>query len=272
MTEAVLTDDADGVLVITINRPEARNAVNGEVARGIAAAPGRSGRPRRPERRRADRRGRHVLLGHGPAGPAGRGTPVDRGARFRGHRRTAARQADHRRGRGSGGGGRVRGRAWPARNVVVAAENARFGLPEVKRGLVAAGGGLLRLPRRVPYHLAMEWALTGEYISAERAGATVGLVNRLVAPGTAAAEAAGGWPWPSRATARSPWRATKRIIVESADWPRAEEFGTPARDQRAGARLAGRAGGRARVPGEAPAPLERAITPLRSRWPRLTAT
>jgi enoyl-CoA hydratase len=68
----------------------------------------------------------------------------------------------------------------------------------------------------------MEWALTGEYISAERA-AQVGLVNRIVAAGTAAAEAAGL----ARAIAANgplAVAATKRIIVESADWPRAEQF------------------------------------------------
>ena len=53
-------------------------------------------------------------------------------------------------------------------DLIVAADNAVFGLPEVKRGLVAAGGGLLRLPVRVPYHLAMQWSLTGETITATR--------------------------------------------------------------------------------------------------------
>ena len=68
MTEAVLTDDADGVLVITINRPEARNAVNGEVARGLAAALDALDGRRRPERRRDNRRRRHVLRRNGPEG------------------------------------------------------------------------------------------------------------------------------------------------------------------------------------------------------------
>lgn len=53
--------------------------------------------------------------------------------------------------------------------MIVAAEDAKFGLPEVKRGLVAAGGGLMRLPQRIPYHLAMEWALTGAMITAQQA-------------------------------------------------------------------------------------------------------
>lgn len=73
-------------------------------------------------------------------------------------------------------------------DLIVAADNARFGLPEVKRGLVAAAGGLLRLPRQVPSHLAAEWALTGDYISATEARAA-GLVNRITPPGEALAQA-----------------------------------------------------------------------------------
>ena len=73
-------------------------------------------------------------------------------------------------------------------DLIVAARDARFGIPEVKRGLVAAGGALIRLPRRIPYHLAMELALTGDPIDAERAHA-IGLVARLTEPGGAVAAA-----------------------------------------------------------------------------------
>jgi enoyl-CoA hydratase len=64
-------------------------------------------------------------------------------------------------------------------DLVVAAEDARFGIPEVQRGLMAAAGGLLRLPKRVPLALALELAMTGDPISAQRAF-ELGLVNRLV--------------------------------------------------------------------------------------------
>ncbi|MHB1508930.1 MAG: crotonase/enoyl-CoA hydratase family protein [Acidimicrobiales bacterium] len=67
-------------------------------------------------------------------------------------------------------------------DLVVAAENAAFGIPEVKRGLVAAGGGLLRLHQRIPYAIALELALTGDTISAQRA-AELGLVNKVVPTG-----------------------------------------------------------------------------------------
>lgn len=67
-------------------------------------------------------------------------------------------------------------------DLIVASATASFALPEARRGLVAAGGGLLRLPDRVPYHIAMELALLGEPISAVRL-ADLGLVNRLTEPG-----------------------------------------------------------------------------------------
>jgi enoyl-CoA hydratase len=104
----------------------------------------------------------------------------------------------------------------------VSSETARFGLPEVRRGLVAGAGGLLRLPRRVPYHLAMEIALTGEHFSAERLH-QAGLISRLVGAGQAlagarelAATVAQGAPLALA--------ATKRVIVESPDWPSDEAF------------------------------------------------
>ena len=107
-------------------------------------------------------------------------------------------------------------------DLVVASEEARFGLPEVRRGLVAGAGGLLRLARRIPYHLAMEIVLTGEYVPAARL-ADAGLVNRLAAPGQALAEArelaalvAQGAPLALA--------ASKRVVVESADWDSREAF------------------------------------------------
>jgi enoyl-CoA hydratase len=73
-------------------------------------------------------------------------------------------------------------------DLIVAANNAKFGLPEVKRGLVAGGGGLVRLPRQIPYHVAMEVLLTGDMLSVERAY-QLGLVNVVTDPGQALSEA-----------------------------------------------------------------------------------
>jgi enoyl-CoA hydratase len=106
-------------------------------------------------------------------------------------------------------------------DLIVAARGARFGVPEVKRSLVAAGGALLRLPRRLPSGVAMELALTGDPIDAERAH-ELGLVNLLADPGEAlesALELAG------RIAANGPLAlmATKQILTEAPTWPE-EEF------------------------------------------------
>jgi len=107
-------------------------------------------------------------------------------------------------------------------DLVVAAEDARFGIPEVKRGLVAAGGGLLRLPRRIPQQVAMEYALTGDFFSAADAR-RYGLVNHVTKPGEALSCAL---RLAERITANAPLAvaATKEIIVRSADWTSDEAF------------------------------------------------
>lgn len=103
-------------------------------------------------------------------------------------------------------------------DLIVAAKTAKFGLPEVKRGLAAAAGGLLRLP----YHVAMECILTGDMFSAERAHAH-GLVNRLVEPGQAL-DAALELAQSVAANGPLALIASKRVAQESADWTQAEMF------------------------------------------------
>ena len=112
--------------------------------------------------------------------------------------------------------------AMLACDLTVAARNAQFGIPEVKRGLAAAAGGLLRLPRVIPQRIAMELALTGDMISAERA-AQYGLVNILTEPGEALAEAK---KLAARIIANAPLSvaASKRVINEQRDWPLGEMF------------------------------------------------
>ena len=104
----------------------------------------------------------------------------------------------------------------------MASDEATFGLPEVTRGLVAGAGGLLRLPRRIPYHLAMEIALTGDRFPASRLHAA-GLISRLAMPGEALADARALAVQIAR-NAPLALAATKRIVVESADWNQAEAF------------------------------------------------
>nr|WP_239157601.1 crotonase/enoyl-CoA hydratase family protein [Streptomyces sp. SID13726] len=107
-------------------------------------------------------------------------------------------------------------------DLVVAAADARFALPEVRRDLVAAAGGLLRLPRAIPPAVAMEMALTGEPIDAARAHA-LGLVNRVVAPGTALAAAC---ELGERVAAHAPQvvLATKRVLGRVRDGELADEY------------------------------------------------
>ncbi|MEZ0351502.1 crotonase/enoyl-CoA hydratase family protein [Mycobacterium sp. pR1184] len=209
----VLTEQRGRILIITINRPKAKNAVNSAVANGLAAAvdrldaePGLSV---------------GILTGAGGSFCAG----MDLKAFARGELPIVE-------GRGMGFTERppvkpliaaVEGYALAggtelalATDLIVASKDAAFGIPEVKRGLVAGGGGLLRLPQRIPSAIAMELALTGENLTAERAAA-LGMVNVLAEPGKALDAAI---DLAERIAANGPLAvaATKRIIVESRGW------------------------------------------------------
>jgi enoyl-CoA hydratase len=220
MAEAVLATVDDGIAVITINRPEARNAVNGEVARGLAGA---------IEELDA-RKDVRVLILTGAGGTFCAGMdlkgflagdmPVVAGRGFGGitERPPAKPVIAAVEGYALAGGFEI----VLCCDLVVASEEARFGLPEVTRGLVAAAGGLLRLPRRIPYHLAMEMALTGDHFPAARLR-DAGLVSRLVPAGQALT---GATELAARVARGAPLAlaASKRVIVESADWDSAEAF------------------------------------------------
>jgi enoyl-CoA hydratase len=182
MTEAVLTEERDGVLVITINRPEARNAINGDVARGIAAALDRLDG--------ADGLWVGVLTGSGGYFSSGMDlkgflagdVPIVEGRGLGGLTEKPPRKplVAAIEGYAVAGGFEL----VLACDLVVAAEDARLGVPEVKRALVAGAGAAIHLPRRIPLAVAMEMLLTGEPITAARA-AELGLVNRVVPTGTA---------------------------------------------------------------------------------------
>jgi enoyl-CoA hydratase/carnithine racemase len=177
---AVERERRGNVEILTINRPEARNAINGEVAQGLADA---------FDQLAVD----HdcwvvVLTGAGDksfsAGMDLKAFAAGEGASIMG---------------ASGGFAGIAQREFPkpiiaavngtclaggceimlACDLVVAAEHATFGIPEVKRGLVAGAGGLFRLPKRLPRAIAMELGLTGNPIDAARA-MQIGLINRVV--------------------------------------------------------------------------------------------
>jgi enoyl-CoA hydratase len=101
-------------------------------------------------------------------------------------------------------------------DLVVAADNAKFGIPEVKRGLAAAAGGLIRLPKQVPSRVAMEMALTGDFIDTTRAE-SIGLVNRVVPAGTAL-DAAKELAATICANGPLAVQVSKQVMVESAEW------------------------------------------------------
>lgn len=109
-----------------------------------------------------------------------------------------------------------------AADLVVAGRSAKFGLPEVKRGLLARGGGAVRLPRRVPQAIALQLLLTGDPIGAPEAR-QFGLVNDVVDDGEALA---GARAMAASIAANAPLAvaAAKRIALESQDWPAAELF------------------------------------------------
>lgn len=215
MSDSVAVEQRGAVLVVAIDRPERRNAVTREVSLGIAAAMDRLDDD---EGLRAG-----VLTGRGGTFCAG----MDLKAFLAGER-------PELEGRGFGGLteappekpliAAVEGYALAggcelalACDLVVAAEDAAFGLPEVTRGLVAGSGGLVRLPRRIPRAIALEYALTGERMDATTAHRR-GLVNRLTAPGGALE---GALALAGRIVRNSPLavQTTKRIVNESDAWP-----------------------------------------------------
>jgi enoyl-CoA hydratase len=217
---AVLTDRRDGVLVITLNRPDARNAVNAAMAEGVGAA--------LDELDADDELRVGVLTGAGKgfssgmdlkAFVAGERSYVE-GRGFAGITRRSSRKPliAAIEGFAVAGGFEIA----LSCDLIVASKGARLGIPEVKRSLVAAAGALFRLPRRIPYHLAMELALTGDPIDAER-GHQLGLVNRLAEPGgalDAALELAG------EIVKNGPLAliASKEIIQGSRDWTEEESW------------------------------------------------
>jgi enoyl-CoA hydratase/carnithine racemase len=218
--EPVLTERRDRVLLITLNRPDARNAVNLALAEGVAAA--------LDELDAEADLAVGVITGAGAGFCAGMdlkafmtGEPRpwvgDRG--FAGIVQRASRKPLIAAIEGFAVAGGLE--VALACDLIVAAREAKIGIPEVKRSLVAAGGALRRLPRRIPYGIAMELALTGDTITAAR-GYELGLVNRLAESGgavDAALELA------SAIAANGPLAldATKAILQQQFDWSE-EEF------------------------------------------------
>jgi enoyl-CoA hydratase len=219
MSEAaeVLTEVEDGILIVTINRPEAKNAMNKAAAEGICAA---------MDRLEADDSLRCAIL-------TGAGGTFCSGMDLKGFLRGETPSIP---GRGFGGLSQ-----WTPKKPVIAAVDgyalaggmelalscdlivanagAKFGIPEAKRGLAAAAGGLIKLPRQIPPRIAMELALTGDFIDAQRAYA-LGFINRIV-EGPAIE---GAKELARRVAENGPLAliASKAIVRESHEWTEAE--------------------------------------------------
>ena len=216
---SVLVDRVGEVLVITLNRPHVRNAIDHSVAEGVAEAlDALDGDPALKVGVLTGAGGsfcvgrdlRAFLRGDVPSVP-GRGLA---GIVRRGARKPTIAAVE---GFAVAGGFEIA----LACDLIVAARGAKLGIPEVKRSLVPSGGALLRLPQRLPYGIVMELALTGDLIDAERCFEH-GVVNRLVEPGTAleaSLELAG------RIATNGPLAlvAAKEIVQRQRDWSE-EEF------------------------------------------------
>ena len=211
---AVLTERRDGVLIITLNRPEVRNAVNAALAEGVGKA--------LDELDGDDELALGILTGTGGFFSAGMDLGAfvkgespyyeDRG--FAGITRRASRKPLIAAIEGFAVAGGLE--IALACDLVVAAKGAKLGIPEAKRSLVAAGGALLHLPKRMPYHVVMELALTGDNVPAERFH-ELGVVNRLAEPG-AALDTALELAETIRANGPLALAASKQILQEQFDW------------------------------------------------------
>jgi len=210
----VLVEHADRIAIITINRPQARNAINHAVSAGMAEA--------LAELDERDDLTVGIITGAGGTFSSG----MDLKAFLAGEDVSVA-------GKGLAGltlappnkpliaaveGWALAGGCEVALacDLIVAANDAKFGIPEVKRGLVAGAGGLIRLPRRIPAGIAMELALTGDPLPAADAH-RLGLVNALTEPGGALD---GARRLAARIAVNGPLAvaATKQIITQQQDW------------------------------------------------------
>jgi enoyl-CoA hydratase/carnithine racemase len=210
------------VEILTINRPEARNAINGDVTAGMAEALGAA--------EADDDCWVVVLTGSGDksfsagmdlkAFASGQGAGIIDANGFASITRRSFPKPIIAAVNGTAlaGGCEI----MLSCDLVVAADHAVFGIPEVKRGLIAGAGGLIRLPRRVPRAVALELALTGEPIDAARAY-QIGLVNKVV-PAARLMDEALALAELIADNAPLAVRKSKEVVIGSADLSEAEAW------------------------------------------------
>ncbi|MEL6876786.1 MAG: crotonase/enoyl-CoA hydratase family protein [Pseudomonadota bacterium] len=217
--QEVLTEVENGVLIVTINRPEAKNAMTKAAAEGIAAA--------------MDRLDSEDELRVGII--TGAGGTFCSGMDLKGFLRGESPSVE---GRGFGGVvqappskpliAAVEGYALAgglelmiACDLVVASAAAKFGIPEAKRGLVAAAGGVMMLPDQIPERIAMELALTGDFIGAQRAY-ELGLINEVT--DGSALDAAKALAAKIAANGPLAVRVSKQVMKESRGWAMEDRY------------------------------------------------
>ncbi|MGJ8687106.1 MAG: crotonase/enoyl-CoA hydratase family protein [Spongiibacteraceae bacterium] len=225
MSEEVLCSVEDGVMIVTINRPKAKNSVNLAVAKGIAAA--------MDELDNNDSIRAAILTGADNTFCAGMDLkafvtgelPIIEGRGFAGLCEKSPKKPliAAIEGFALAGGFELA----LSCDLIVAANNAKFGIPEAKRGLVAGAGGLMKLPRQIPSRIAMELSLTGDFISTQRAY-ELGLINRVVEPG-AALDAARALAGVIGANGPMAVIRSKQVVLESQDWSSDEMFAKQAK-------------------------------------------
>lgn len=220
MSDEVLTSVEDGVLIITLNRPKAKNAVNKALAEAVAAA--------LDELDSNDELRVAIITGAGGTFCSGMDlkafvtgeTPNIPGRGFAGLTEASPKKPliAAVEGYALAGGLEVA----ISCDMIVAADSSMFGIPEAKRGLAAAAGGLVKLPRQIPSRVAMELALTGDFISAERAH-QLGLINHVVPEGTAL-EAAKALAAKIAANGPLAVAKSKEVIQNQSDWSLGDMF------------------------------------------------
>lgn len=220
MSEELQIENSDGVMVLTMNRPEAKNAMNKSMSHAISDA---------LDQFEADDNARvAVLTGANKTFCSGMDlkgflkgeTPFVAGRGFGAlsHYTPSKPIIAAVEGYALAGGFEL----MIACDLIVAAEDAKFGIPEVKRSLVAAAGGVIKLPQQISPRIAMELALTGEFISAARAY-EIGLINKIVPSGGAVA---GAKELAAVVAANGPLAvaASKKCLRESPEWDSAKAW------------------------------------------------
>lgn len=218
--EVVLTHAEDGILTITLNRPKAKNAANKALADAVAAAT--------DELESNDELRVAILTGAGGTFCSGMDLkafvtgemPIVEGRGFAGLSEYTPKKPIIAAVEGFALAGGLE--LAISCDLIIAADDSKFGIPEVKRGLAAAAGGLVKLPRQIPSRLAMELALTGEPITAQRAY-DIGLINQVVPKGSAL-EAAKAMAATIAANGPLAVALSKQVVSQQGDWNSTEMF------------------------------------------------